>query len=158
MYDVFILFCLLILLLSFTFTIYVFYNYFKLIKHDCYKLHFNKTLYNVTFLLVVVVCFLLSILQMLVTETYSVLPYSTLFLIFFINRIIDFVLLYSDEKLLIKNKIIDISSIEKVHYKNIVFNKGNLLILLYNNSSINIVVSKRTKSFLDNILQTNKIL
>ncbi len=66
--------------------------------------------------------------------------------------------LYSDDKLLIKNKLINISSIEKVQYKKIVFNMGNLLILLYNNSSVNIVVSKRTKSFLNNIFQTNKIL
>lgn len=95
---------------------------------------------------------------MLISNNFRVLPYSTLFLILFTNRIIDFVVLYSDDKLLIKNKLINISSIEKVQYKKIVFNMGNLLILLYNNSSVNIVVSKRTKSFLNNIFQTNKIL
>jgi|LSQX01.2.fsa_nt_gb hypothetical protein len=158
MYDIFLLFCFLILLLSFGYIVYILCNYFRMIKYGCFKLHFNNSLYNVIFLLTVAVCFLFSILIMLITKSFRLLPYSSLFLILFTNRFIEFVLLYTDDKLLIKNKLIDISSIEKVQHKKIIFNIGNLLIILFNNSSVNIVVSNRTESFLKEIFQTYKTI
>jgi hypothetical protein len=156
MEKVFLAFCFFVLILDLIFLFSIIYKYINRIKMN-FKIYFINTIFNTVFLPVSLTGFICSGLYLIISKSIGLLPTTTLFLIFFTNRILDSFILVSTDSILIKNSLLNFSTVSKVEYRKIISKEKYLLIIYTNNKVLNMIISKKNKTLLNSLFNSYNI-